>query len=197
MKLTNTTIRAAKPTSVQQKLFDGKGLFLLVSPTGSKIWRFKYQFQGREKLLSLVQYPDVSLKDARAKVADARKILANGGDPSATRKAAIQQLSSTFELVAREWFKKQTAAWQDHYAAKMKMSRDHIVPLSKQAVAILEEMRPFSGDGQYVFPGRNRGSLYLNINTLADALRALGYSKDEMCAHGFRAMGSTLLNEQG
>lgn len=85
MPLTDTAIRAAKPTEKQQKLYDGSGLFLLLFPNGSKVWRFKYHFQGREKLISLGTYPAVSLKDAREKAAEARKTLGTGKDPSAER----------------------------------------------------------------------------------------------------------------
>lgn len=65
MPLTDTVIRAAKPSEKQQKLFDGSGLYLLLFPNGSKIWRFKYHFQGQEKPISLGAYPAVGLKDAR------------------------------------------------------------------------------------------------------------------------------------
>ena len=85
MPLTDTSIRAANQSEKQQKLFDGSGLFLLVFSNGSKVWRFKYHFQGREKLISLGAYPVVTLKDARDKAADARKALSNGKDPSAER----------------------------------------------------------------------------------------------------------------
>jgi len=119
MPLTDTAIRVAKPTESQQKLFDGSGLYLLIFPSGSKVWRFKYHFQGREKLISLGQYPAVSLKDAREKAADARKTLGGGNDPSAERKAAKLQLQNTFEIVAREWHEKQAVAWTKPYAAKL------------------------------------------------------------------------------
>jgi integrase len=115
---------------------------------------------------------------------------------------ALRLMCLTFcrpnEIQRAEWteFDFSDALWRIP-ASKMKMSRDHLVPLSKPAVAVLEEMRPFSGDEQYVFPGRKQGNSLLNINAFTDAIRYMGYSPQEMCAHGFRAMASTLLNEQG
>jgi hypothetical protein len=87
MGLTDTTIRNAKPAAKPVKLFDERGLFLLVTPAGGKWWRLKYRFEGKEKLLSLGTYPDVSLKDARERRDNARKQLADGIDPSHSRKA--------------------------------------------------------------------------------------------------------------
>jgi integrase len=341
MPLTDTTIRAAKSADKQQKFYDGAGLYLLVAPSGSKGWRFKYRFQGKEKLISLGQYPAVSLKDARERAAEARKTLERGKNPSTERKLTRLREQNTFELVAREWHGKQAPAWSESHAAfvlrnlernvfpfigvmpvaeilasdllallrrmenrdavtvaksvrsicsgifryavatgraerdpaadvrgaiaahpmknraaitdpdgvgelllavdkysgfimvrhilrflalafcrpgearhaewaefdfadrlwripavKMKMSRDHLVPLSPQALAVLEAVRPFSGGGKYVFPSQG-AERPLNAGTLVAALRRMEYSKEEMCAHGFRAMASTLLNEQG
>ena len=342
MPLTDTAIRAVKPSENQQKLFDGNGLFLLLAPSGSKIWRFKYRFQGKEKLISFGHYPAVSLKDAREKAVEARKTLGGGIDPSAERKASKLQLANSFELVAREWHGKQSLAWSDKHrkkilhdmeknlfpyigsrpvggimpsellpvmrrmedrgainlahvmrgvctnifryavitgraerdpaadikgaistyvrknraaitdpmevgklllaidgyhgsfitrnsllllsltfcrpgevryaewsefdledklwripATRMKMSRDHLVPLSPQAIAILEEMRPYSGSRVYVFPSTREGKPVLTHNVYNNALRSMGIPKEAMCPHGFRAMASTLLNERG
>ena len=342
MPLTDTAIRAVKTSEKQQKLYDGNGLFLLLPPSGSKIWRFKYRFQGKEKLISFGHYPAVSLKDAREKAAEARKTLGGGKDPSAERKESKLQLANSFELLAREWHGKQALAWGakhstkimrymeknlfpyigsrpvgeikpsellpvmrrmedrgainmaqvmrgvctnifryavitgraerdpaadikgaistyvrknraaitdplevgkmllaiDSYhgsfitrnsllmlsltfcrpgevrhaewseidledklwripASRMKMSRDHLVPLSPQAIAILEEMRPYSGDRVYVFPSTREGKPVLTHNVYNYALRYMGIPKEAMCPHGFRAMASTLLNEQG
>ena len=342
MPLTDTAIRAAKPSQKQQKLFDGSGLYLLLFPNGSKVWRFKYHFQGREKLISLGSYPAVGLRDAREKASEARKALGSGKDPSAQRQQTKLHHKNTFEIIAREWHGKQSPGWSvghtanvlrrmendlfphigtkpvgaimptellallrkiesrdavtvarmirslcssvfryavmtgraerdpagdirgaitarptknraaitdpekvgtlmraiDEYsgefavrcalkfmaltfcrpveilhaewsefdfsdrlwripASKMKMSRDHLVPLSKQAIAVLETMRPYSGEGQYVFPGLRRGKAVMRSQTLVAALRRMGFGKEETCAHGFRAMASTLLNEQG
>lgn len=82
-------------------------------------------------------------------------------------------------------------------ASKMKMREAHIVPLSRQAVAILRELEPLTGRGQYVFPSVRTASRPMSENTLNAALRRLGYTKEQMTAHGFRAMASTRLNEMG
>jgi len=82
-------------------------------------------------------------------------------------------------------------------AAKMKMKRDHIVPLSSQAQEVLEEIHPLSGQGRYVFPSVLANGRPMSENTVNSALRRLGYTKEEMTGHGFRSMASTLLNENG
>ena len=82
-------------------------------------------------------------------------------------------------------------------AKKMKMKDPHIVPLSKQAIEILQEICPITDKGKYVFPSIRTGSRPMSENTVNAALRRLGYSKEEMTGHGFRAMASTLLHEQG
>jgi integrase len=79
----------------------------------------------------------------------------------------------------------------------MKMTREHVVPLSRQAVAILRDLHALTGNGRLVFPGLRSRDRPISDNTLNAALRRLGYSSEEMTAHGFRAMASTLLNEQG
>ncbi len=87
MALTDLAVRNAKPKDKPYKLADEKALHLSVTPAGGKHWRFKYRFGGKEKLLSLGAYPDVSLARAREKRDDARRLLADGIDPSARRKA--------------------------------------------------------------------------------------------------------------
>ena len=127
MPLTDTAIRAAKPSEKQQKLFDGSGLYLLLFPSGSKVWRFKYHFQGREKLISLGQYPAVSLKDAREKAAEARKSLGGGKDPSAERQHSKLQQKNTFEIIAREWHEKQASGWSAKHAATVLLRMENNV----------------------------------------------------------------------
>ncbi len=82
MPLTDISIRNAKPGAKPIKLLDERGLFLLATPTGGKWWRFRFMFDGKEKLLSLGVYPDVSLKDARERRDEARKLVANDVNPS-------------------------------------------------------------------------------------------------------------------
>jgi len=108
MALSDINIKRAKPTRKPQRMFDGGGLYLEIAPTGGKLWRYKYRFEGKEKLLSLGRYPEVSLQDARRRHFEARERLAQGIDPAATKRAAKdakRELSeSSFEIVAREWF---------------------------------------------------------------------------------------------
>ncbi|MCL2000829.1 MAG: integrase arm-type DNA-binding domain-containing protein [Planctomycetes bacterium] len=125
-KVTDAAIRSAKPTEKLQKLFYEEGLFLLVTPSGGKWWRFKYRLEGKEKLLSLGVYPAVGLKEARQKRDDAKEMLAKGIDPSAHKqavKAAAKTVSSeeslSFEAVAREWHAKKTTALSPGHRKKI------------------------------------------------------------------------------
>lgn len=123
MALSDTKIRNAKPKSKQYKLFDGDGLFIVVAPAGGKWWRFKYRFGGKEKLISLGTYPEVSLAQARDRRFEARKQVAKGLDPSQERKAekaALESADNTFETVAREWFGKFEVNWAPGHAIKIK-----------------------------------------------------------------------------
>ncbi|MFO1225290.1 tyrosine-type recombinase/integrase [Roseateles sp.] len=108
MPLTDTACKNAKQAQKPFKLFDALGLYLLVQPTGGKLWRLKYRFAGKEKLLSLGRYPEIGLRDARRRRDDARSRLADGLDPGQERKAEkLQQrlaVESTFEAVARAWW---------------------------------------------------------------------------------------------
>ena len=126
MPLTDTAIRAVKPTTKATKLFDGGGLYLEVAPSGGKWWRLKYRFQGKEKRISLGTYPAVGLKDARERREQAKKLLAQGIDPSAHKQeakaaaaAVEQEQATTFEAVAREWFSKKKAAWKPVHQKKI------------------------------------------------------------------------------
>jgi len=342
--LTDAAIRNAKPGKKQMKLFDERGLFLLVSPAGGKWWRFKYRFDGKEKQLSLGVYPDVTLKDARERRDEARKLLANEVDPSENRKARkaakTEQAANSFEAIAREWHSKYQPSWTDkhartildrlennifpwlgnspvatikapdllkairrienrgaletahrvlgccgqvfryaiatgraerdptrdlrgalppvkpkHFAAiteptkvgellraidgyegtlpvrcalqlaplvfvrpgelrhlqwqdldldtgdwrytVTKTNTQHIVPLSRQAVEILQELQPLTGRGRFVFPNaRNpRGDRPMSDNAILAAMRRMGIRKEEMSGHGFRAMARTILDE--
>ncbi|MFJ1253822.1 tyrosine-type recombinase/integrase [Cupriavidus sp. CuC1] len=123
MPLTDTAIRTAKPTDKTQKLFDGGGLYLEVAPSGGKWWRMKYRFAGKEKRLSFGVYPDVGLKEARERREAARKLLANDVDPGENRKAQkaarFERATNSFEIIAREWFAKQSPGWADSHADKV------------------------------------------------------------------------------
>jgi integrase len=342
MALTDVAIRAAKAKEKPYKLFDERGLFLLVTPTGSRLWRVKYHVSGREKLLSLGDYRDVPLKRAREKRDELRRQLADGIDPSAQGRADQLANASTLRAVGDEWLalQKKTLAPNtyeiahgrltnmlypslgsmpisqikapdllallrriesrgthetahraralfgrvaryaiatgraqrdvsvdlrgalapvakrhfpaiteprrigellraiDGYAGhvpteyalklapllfvrpgelrgarwkefdldvaewripgeRMKMGREHVVPLASQVVTLLRSLQEITGRGEYVFPSLRAPSRPISDNTLNAALRRLGFAQDEMTTHGFRSMASTRLNEMG
>src|SRR6202012_3737020 len=99
------------------------GLYLLVKPSGGKWWRYKYRFGGKEKLLALGAYPEISLAEAREKHLDARKALAAGNDPSRTKKEAKAKLAlssrQTFKAVALEWFENRQNKWLPKHSKKI------------------------------------------------------------------------------
>ncbi len=343
MALNEMKIRNAKPSKKQFKLFDGDGLFLLVTPAGSRLWRFKYRFEGKEKLLALGAYPAISLADARLRKDESRSQIAHGIDPGAVKKAKKQaetEQTETFEVIGREWQDKFSSTWtvghaktimsrlerdlfpwignrpiieikapellavlrrvesrgalesahrirtiagqvfryavatgraerdpsgdlkgalpqptEKHHAAitdpkevaallraidgyqgcfvtkcalrlapmffvrpgelrsaewseidfpgatwtisghKMKTRQDHIVPLCRQAIAILTELKALTGESRYVFPSMRSSSRPMSNNAILAALRRMGYDKEIMTCHGFRALARTILDE--
>ena len=346
MPLTDTAIRNAKPKDKPYKVADSYGLYLLVNPRGSKLWRVKYRMNGVERKLALGSYPEITLAEARSARDAARRQLAHAIDPSvAKRQARIEasiRASNSFASVAEELIQKrmkegvsprtvekqrwllrllgsefgrrpvseitpaellhelkkqerrgrlETAkqvrafasrvfryaaatarAERDpaqmllgaliqpkvkHFAAitdpdsfgallraiddyqgdpavmhalkltphvfqrpgelrqmewaevnfgkavwtlpeeKMKMRQPHAVPLSRQALAILTSIRELTGKGRYVFPSIRTRSRPISDNTINAALRRMGYTKEQMTAHGFRTSASSLLNESG
>ncbi|MGH7023489.1 MAG: tyrosine-type recombinase/integrase [Caulobacteraceae bacterium] len=346
MPLTDVRIRNAKPGPKPYRLTDAHGLFLHVTPGGSKLWRLKFRYGGKEGLLSFGPYPEVGLADAREKRDEARRQLRDGRSPSVEKRRAGMLVKAargnTFAVVAEEFVAKREteglaattasklrwylrlmggafglrpiaeieafellhtlkkieasgryetarnarefagrvfryaiatgrvtrdvaadlkgalttpkvrhyaaildargvgslmratedyagqrltrlalrlvahtfprtgelrlATWEEFDleaaiwrvpAARMKMKKEHAIPLSRQAVEILREARAISGDEALVFPSSHRPGRPLSENTLNVALRAMGFSNDQMTGHGFRAMASTLLNESG
>lgn len=344
MPLTDRQAVCAKPEARDYKLTDEKGLFLLVKRNGAKYWRLKYRLLGKEKMLALGVYPEVSLKEARAARDSARKLISDGIDPSAEKQARkalhTESAANSFEALGREWFstkmtdKSQThqdRTWRllekdifpwlgrrpiaeisapdllqvlrriekrgaletahraknvagqvmryaiatgraerdistdlrgalqtpqtTHFAAlttpkdagrlvvaidqyqgtavvvaalklsplvfcrpgelrtlewsdvnwdenrieipaeRMKIKEPHIIPLSKQSRAILEELEPLTGRHRYIFPSARGASRPLSENGVRVALRTMGFDNTQMTAHGFRAMARTLLDE--
>lgn len=341
--LTEIKIKNAKSKAQAYKLFDGDGLFLLITPSGGKLWRLKYRFNDKEKTLTLGQYPAISLLNARCKRDDARRLLANNVDPDAVRKAQKQaqvEETETFEIIAREWLERFKSKWQEEYAdkimhrlelnifpwigsrpikdikapellsvlrriesrnalelahrtrnvcgqvfryavatgradrnpaedlkgalspvktihraaitepkevanllraidsyqgtfvvqcalklaplffvrpgelrhaewseinfenaewnipaSKMKMKEAHLVPLSRQAIEILKKLHTLTGSGRYLFPSERTPQRPMSENAILVALRIMGYPKEEMSGHGFRAMARTILDE--
>src|SRR5579884_964022 len=121
--LSDAAVRNAKPKTTPYKISDGEGLFLPVTPAGGKYWRLKYFFGGKEKLLALGVFPEVSLAEARERRAQARKVVATGKDPGEAKKEAkrilLQKQESTFEAVAREWHENRLAKWTPEHAKKI------------------------------------------------------------------------------
>ena len=114
MPLTDTAIKTAKPAAKPRRLYDERGLYVEVSPAGGKLFRFKYRFAGKEKRLALGQYPDVSLKHARERREEARRLLADGVDPGEARKAdkhSRRVAADSFEAIGREWLTRHGANW--------------------------------------------------------------------------------------
>lgn len=126
MALNNVQAKNAKPKEKPYKLTDGDGMFLLVQPNGSKYWRLKYRFNGKEKLLSMGVYPEISIIEARQKRQKSRELLRNGVDPSEAKRdqkeQAILVAAQTFEKVAREWHENKLEGWEPA-TAKDKLHR--------------------------------------------------------------------------
>jgi integrase len=141
MPLTDAAIRNAKPGDKPKKLFDGRGLYLEVAPSGGKWWRLKYRFGSKEKRLSLGVYPEVSLKDARERRDEARKLLTNEIDPSENRKAKKaareNRAANSFEIVAREWLAKHSPNWSASHGDRIirRLERDIFPWLGGRPVA--------------------------------------------------------------
>jgi len=141
MSLTDVEIRNAKPANKGYKLYDGGGLYIEISPSGGKLWRLKYRFDGKEKLLSLGKYPSVSLAKARTRRDDAKIQLADNLDPSEIkRREKLQReilVSNTFEFVARDWFKR-------HLSSKAKSTQSKVTSRMERFVFPYIGKRPIS-----------------------------------------------------
>ena len=171
MALTDIAVRNAKPTDKQQKLFDGGGLFLLVTPAGGKRWVLKYRFNGKEKSLALGTYPEVSLVEARKRRASARELLVQGVDPGeakkADRRAAKLAAANSFEAVALAWMEERRPyvepAQYDKTLARFK--NDAFPWLGKrpileiEAPEILDVLKRVDGRGARFTAHRLRGEI--------------------------------------
>jgi len=124
MALTDTKARTAKPKEKQYKLYDEKGLLLLVHPNGSKYWRYKYRFNKKEKSLALGVYPEVTLKKARARRDDARELLSDDIDPGLNKQiqktASSEASENNFKRIAEEWVLKKQAVWSPEHLKRIK-----------------------------------------------------------------------------
>jgi integrase len=123
VKLSDAAARKAKPEAKAYKMADGGGMYLEVMPSGSKYWRLKYRFGGKEKRLAFGVYPDVSLAQARERRGDARKLLANDIDPGIVKQAQkaskLELAENSFEVIAREWFVRHAPNWKENHSSKI------------------------------------------------------------------------------
>jgi len=123
MALTDFAIKSAVVKDKAYRLTDGAGLFLLVHPNGSKYWRLRYYYLGKEKLLALGVYPRLTLAEARKKALEARKILDDGNDPGEVKKQArlarLGEAQNTFGVMAVEWWEHKRGEWVDHHAERI------------------------------------------------------------------------------
>ena len=165
--LSDMKIQKVKSKDKPITLFDGGGLFLLVTPSGGKLWRFKYRFNGKEKKLAFGAYPEISLLDARKRRDEARAQIAHGIDPSAIRKAQKQantEATETFEAIAREWFQTFLNTWKESHAKRIigRLERDVFpflgqTPISEiKAPELLATIRRVEARGTFELAHRMR-----------------------------------------
>lgn len=189
MKLNDVTVRKAKPDAKSYRMADGGGMYLEVMPNGSKYWRLKYRFGGKEKRLALGVYPDVSLADARQRRDDARKLLANDVDPSnikqQAKRATKVNAANSFENIAREWFGKNLHTWAPSHAEKIisRLERDVFPWLGSKPVIeinapiVLEVLRRIEQRGTLDTAHRAKG----NISQVMRYAIATGRAERDPC----------------
>jgi integrase len=144
MPLTDAKLRALKGKDATFKLADAEGLYVQVSPCGSRLWRLAYRFNGKQKSLALGRYPDVSLLEARRARDTAKDLLRGGTDPSDTRRAARRRkaiaVANTFEALANEWFEANRERWVESYSSRLRsrLDDDLIPALGKRPISEIE-----------------------------------------------------------
>jgi len=178
-KLTELGVRKAKPSSKPKKFSDGGGLFLLLHPSGSKYWRMKYRFIGKEKLLAFGVWPEVSLTEARKKRNEAKQLIKSGKDPSAANKnlKVSQKVaqSNTFGSVTEEWLEIKQKEWKSFYFDDVKSSIEiHLLPdLSQRPIEditsseILSVLKKIEEQGKLEVASRSRqkcGAIFTYAN---------------------------------
>lgn len=142
MSLTDTKVRSAKPQEKEYTLVDGDGMFLLIHPNGSKYWRFRFRFGGKQHLMAFGVYPETSLADARQKREEARKLVAAGIDPREHKRAVKEEQTKeaiTFESVARDWHATNKKWSEDHSRRVLKSLEDNLFPaIGKRSIEELK-----------------------------------------------------------
>ncbi|WP_318390868.1 tyrosine-type recombinase/integrase [Enterobacter sp.] len=142
MALTDTKVRSAKPEAKEYSLVDGDGMFLLIHPNGSKYWRFRFRFGGKQHLMAFGVYPETSLADARQKREEARRLVAAGVDPREHKRAVKEEQAKeviTFELVARDWHASNQKWSESHSGRVLKSLEDNLFgAIGKRNIAELK-----------------------------------------------------------
>lgn len=142
MALTDTKVRSAKPQEKEYTLVDGDGMFLLIHPNGSKYWRFRFRFGGKQHLMAFGVYPETSLADARQKREEARRLVAAGIDPREHKRAVKEEQTKeaiTFESVARDWHATNKKWSEDHSRRVLKSLEDNLFPaIGKRSIEELK-----------------------------------------------------------
>ncbi len=186
MPLTDKAVRAAKPKDKPFKLFDERGLYLVIQPSGGQWWRLKYRMLGKEELLALGTYPDISLAEARGKRDVARKLIAQGIDPGEHRKIertrSAASAADSFEAIALEWLTKFAPTWSEGHSDKIKrrLERDVFPWLGSRPVGaitpseLLTVLRRIEGRGAVETAHRahqNCGQIFQNAVATGHAER--------------------------
>lgn len=169
--LSATAVAQAKPKSVQYKLWDERGLYLIVTPKGSRLWRLNYRFAGKAKTISLGAFPEITLADARDRREEARRLVALGDDPSAAKRRGVSVLKAkqgaTFDVIADEYIERlRLKGRTEGTVEKNKWLLDHVRPnlggrLMTEIAApdLLEVLRKIEVRGRYETANRLRGTL--------------------------------------
>ena len=144
MPLSDLALKKAKPKEKPYDLRDDNGLYVTVTPAGGKLWRYDYRFNGKYKTYSYGKYPDITIASAREKHLEIRKLLAEGTDPGAAKKAGKRAVklacANSFEAVAREWFTKFLAVKSESYRGRTvaRLEKDIFPWLGKKPIADIE-----------------------------------------------------------
>ncbi len=173
-KLIDALLRSLKPKEKPYKIVDGSGLFIWVTPAGSKLWRLDYRFNGKRKALALGRYPEISLAEAREIAFEMRKLIAKGIDPARKRKEEKLAKYNTFEAIAREYFEKMSKVWSpDHYKTQVYRLNKYLIP-SLGSMPINEIKAPHLLD--CVRPLEKRGKLETARRILQIAGQVIRYA---------------------
>jgi len=182
MSLSATAIKNSKPKDKNYKLFDERGLYLIITTKGSKWWRLDYRFQKKRKTFAMGVYPDVSLKEARERRDQARSQIANDIDPSEVRKTVKNEIhnqsKNSFEVIAREWFIKLSSMWSVSHSSRIirRFERD-VFPWigSKPAVRRLEHAVHQRLINQECIASKNLASKSMNLTRYCLLVAILGH----------------------